>query len=229
MTDLGLVMRLLQLGDSAFPVGAFSFSNGLEAAVQQAVVRDNATLREFVRTATEQSAACDGIALLAAHRAARDGDRDGVIRADRALFRRKVNEEMRTMTVRMGKKLGEVASHATDLPLVEDWLAAIRNGEAPGTYPAGLGVVSAGLGLEGREAFAIQQYGVASMMLGASLRLMRVTHLDAQAILLEVNRRAESDYARAAAAALDDMAAFAPMTDILAASHVQAHVRLFMN
>ena len=119
MTDLGLVMRLLQLGDSAFPVGAFSFSNGLEAAVQQAVVRDAETLAQFVRTATEQSAACDGIALLAAHRAARDGDRDGVIRADRALFRRKLNEEMRTMTVRMGQKLGEVASHAADLPLVD--------------------------------------------------------------------------------------------------------------
>ena len=229
MTNLAGVMRLLQIGDSAFPVGAFSFSNGLEAAVQHNVVRDAETLAQFVRTATEQSAACDGIALLAAHRAARAGDWTGVIRADRALFCRKLNEEMRTMTVRMGRKLGEVASHVADLPFVAEWLEAIRRGETPGTYPATLGVVTAGLGLAADEAFAIQQYGVASMMLGASLRLMRMSHLDTQAILLEVNRHTDADYARAAATTLDDMATFAPMTDILAASHVQAHVRLFMN
>ncbi len=52
------------------PVGAFSFSGGLESAVQQGVVRDVATSREFVRTATDQAASGDGIALLAAHRAA---------------------------------------------------------------------------------------------------------------------------------------------------------------
>ena len=42
MTDL---LRLLQFGDSMLPVGAFSFSNGLESAVQQGVVHDAATLR----------------------------------------------------------------------------------------------------------------------------------------------------------------------------------------
>ena len=33
-------MRLLQFGDSVLPVGSFSFSNGIEAAVQQRIVHD---------------------------------------------------------------------------------------------------------------------------------------------------------------------------------------------
>ena len=39
--------HLMQLCDSALPVGGFSFSCALESAVAQGVVRDEATLEEF--------------------------------------------------------------------------------------------------------------------------------------------------------------------------------------
>ena len=38
--------RMLQFGDSMFPVGGFSFSNGLESAVQKGVVTDVDSLRD---------------------------------------------------------------------------------------------------------------------------------------------------------------------------------------
>lgn len=67
------------------------------------------------------------------------------------------------------------------------------------------------------------------MMLGAALRLMKLNYLDGQALLHDINGAAEQAYARVAQADLDDMATFAPITDILAAIHVKAHVRMFMN
>ena len=223
------LMRVLQFGDSVLPVGAFSFSNGLESAIQQHLVHDMETLRQFVRTATRQSASADAIALLAAHRAACAHDMTGVLRADTTLFNRKLNEEMRTMTVRMGKKLGELSSRLIHTPLLTDWLGHVERKETPGTYPVGLGLLFAGLGLPEREAFAVLQYGTASMMLSASLRLMKIHHFDAQTILLEVNTSAEAEYARISGATLDEMATFSPSLDILAAAHVKAHVRMFMN
>jgi len=42
--------RLLQFGDSMFPIGGFAFSGGLESAIQQGVVRDVPTLQAFART-----------------------------------------------------------------------------------------------------------------------------------------------------------------------------------
>ena len=223
------LMRVLQFGDSVLPVGAFSFSNGLESAIQHRLVHDMETLRQFVMTATHQSASADAIALLAAHRAARAHDMAGVLRADTALFNRKLNEEMRTMTVRMGKKLGELSNHLVHEPFLADWLEHVERKEAPGTYPVGLGLLFAGLGLPESDAFAVHQYGTASMILSASLRLMKIHHFDAQTILLEVNSSAESEYARVSEAALDEMATFSPSIDIMAAAHVKAHVRLFMN
>ena len=68
------------------------------------------------------------------------------------------------------------------------------------------------------------------MILSAALRLMRIGHVDTQRILFAQNADVEAAYLRAArGATLDDMATFAPLTDILAAVHVKSHVRMFMN
>jgi urease accessory protein len=229
LPTLGAIMRMLQFGDSLLPVGAFSFSNGLESAVQLGVVRDVASLRQFVRTVVEQAATSDGIAVLAAFRAARAGDDCRIDQSDQTVFNRKLNEEMRVMTVRMGRKLAEMANRVLGACAASSWLDRIKAGKTPGCYPIGQALVFASLGLSEQEAFAVHQYGLASMMVAASLRLMKLHYLDAQAVLFEVNAEAETHYRRVAGASLDDMAAFAPMLDILAAAHVQAKVRMFMN
>ena len=95
--------RMLQFGDSMFPIGGFAFSGGLESAIQQRVVTDAATLLAFARTAVEQANRGDGIALVCAHRAAAAGDLDGLVRIDELVYARKLSSETRTMSVRMGK------------------------------------------------------------------------------------------------------------------------------
>jgi len=223
------LLHLLQIGDSALPVGAFSFSNGLESAVQHGIVHDPATLREFVATAMRQAGTGDGVALLCAHRAARLQDQAALIEVDRACYERKVNEETRLMTVRMGRKLCELAAAIVGDELDAGWLARIKRGETPGTHPVSLGIASAALGIEARDAFGAHQYGVATTILGAALRLMRVSLIDTQKILLEATGDVAGTYQDVAGATVDDMAAFAPMTDILAALHVKGHIRMFMN
>ncbi|APW59554.1 Urease accessory protein UreF [Paludisphaera borealis] len=222
-------MRILQFGDSVLPVGAFSFSNGLESAVQNGIVSDVESLRRFVRTAVVQAATSDGVGMLEAFRASAAGDPARVERADRAIFNRKLNEEMRTMNVRMGRKMAELAEAVAPSAVVGGWLASIKAGTTPGTYPVGQAVVFSTLGLSERETFAVHQYGVATMMVSSALRLMKLSYLDAQAILFEVNGEAEATFDRVADAGLDDMTAFAPTFDVLAALHVRATVRMFMN
>lgn len=227
--SIARMMRVLQFGDSLLPIGSFSFSNALESAVQEEVVRDAATLAEFVLASTRRAATSDGIALLEAHRAAREADLDRIVRADRAVFERKLSEETRTMTVRMGRKLAEAGTAAVAAPQLGHWLGLARRGEAPGSYPVGLGILFAELGSPETDAFAVHQYGAAMTMLSAALRLMKIDHRQVQAILAAVNETAAGDYAAVRRASLSDMASFAPMADILAAVHVRSHIRMFMN
>ncbi|MFN8470012.1 MAG: urease accessory protein UreF [Caldilineaceae bacterium] len=227
--DILTAMRLLQFADSILPIGAFSFSNGLESAIATGIVNDEETLREYVYTITEQAATGDGVALLHAHRAAVAQDLAGVICADNAIIQRKLAEEMRLMTTRMGRKLGELGEFVHSVPLMSEWLAGVKAGNTPGTYAVGLGILTAGLGLLEQESFAMHQYGAAMMVLGASLRLMKINYLATQAILFEVNGQVPAAYVRVASRTLEDMATFAPTADVLAAIHVKAHVRMFMN
>ena len=223
------VARVLQFGDSMFPIGGFAFSGGLESAVQKRVVTDAATLEAFARTAVEQAAMGDGIAVVWAHRAAAAGDVDEVVRIDRRVHARKLSSETRTMTVRMGKKFAEMGAEVTAVPLLAAWRDRIEAGDTPGCYPVALAVNFAAQGLPARDAFVVHQYGVAAMILSAALRLMKVSHVETQSMLYRLNADAEAAYEVAARASLADMAGFAPLAEILAAAHVKAHVRLFMN
>lgn len=229
MSTIPELMRVLQFGDSVLPVGAFSFSNGLESAVELGVVQDLASLQEFMATAVEQAATSDGLALLIAFRAASEGDTAWIDEADSAVFNRRLNEETRTMTVRMGRKLAEMAERVLGPSRVADWLERIKAGSTPGCYPIGQALVFASLGLSERDAFAVHQYGIASMMGAASLRLLKLHYLDVQKVIFEVNDEAEAAYQRIASASLGDMCAFVPMMDVLASAHVKARVRMFMN
>jgi urease accessory protein len=221
--------RALQFGDSMFPVGGFAFSGGLESAIQQRVVTDVQTLQAYARTALDQAAMGDGVALVWAHRAATAGDLDEVVRIDEQVYARKLSSETRTMSVRMGKKFAEMSTEVIGGPLLAAWLERIAGGVTPGCYPVSLAVNFATQNLPARDAFVIHQYGVASMILGAALRLMKVSHVDTQRILYRLDAGADAAYEAAAATRLADMAGFAPLTEILAAVHVKAHVRLFMN
>jgi urease accessory protein len=224
-----LQSRLLQFGDSMFPIGGFSFSSGLESAIQEGIVTNAATLGAFARTAVEQAARGDCIALIAAHRAAAVDDVDTLARIDAQVYARKLSDEARTMSVRMGKKFTEMGVEVVGAPLLRRWREYIETSVAPGCYPTALAIGFAVQNLPARQAFVVHQYGVATMILGAALRLMKVSHIETQKILYELAGQAEEMHASAAAARLSDMAGFAPLTEILAAVHTRAHVRLFMN
>jgi urease accessory protein len=221
--------RLLQFGDSMFPVGGFSFSSGLESAIQKGVVVDVATLHAFTLTAVEQAARGDGIALIAAHRAATAGDLEALIRIDEQVHVRKLSTEMRTMSVRMGKKFTEMGVQVIGAPLLCTWRDCIETSATPGCYPVALAINFAVLGLPALGAFAVHQYGLAATTLSAALRLMKISHVETQKILYELSGRIEAAYESAAAASLSDMSGYAPLKEILAAVHTKAHVRLFMN
>jgi urease accessory protein len=221
--------RLLQFGDSMLPIGGFAFSGGLESAIQKRVVTGADTLLAFARTALAQTARGDGIAIVCAHRAASAPDLTELVRIDELVLARKLSGETRTMSMRMGKKLTELGTQVTGAPLVEAWRARIEGGATPGCFPVALAVSFAAQDLSARDAFVVHQYGVAAMILGAALRLMKIGHFETQKMLFELNREVDAAYRRAAAARLSDMAGYAPMMEILAAVHVKAHVRLFMN
>ena len=227
--SVACLARTLQFGDSMFPIGGFSFSCGLESAIHKGVVAEAGTLHAFTRTAVEQAARGDGVALIHAHRAAKVGDIDALILVDRRVCSRKLSGEMRTMSVRMGKKFAEMGAQMIGGSLLCKWRDCIETSATPGSYPVALALNFAAQGLPAIAAFVAHQHGVAATILGAALRLMKISHVETQKILYELNGCAKASYETAAATSLSNMAGYAPLAEILTAVHAKAHVRLFMS
>ncbi|WP_342593610.1 urease accessory protein UreF [Ancylobacter gelatini] len=221
--------RLLQFSDSTLPIGSFAFSNGLESALQTGVVSDPESLLKYVDLILRQTARMDGIALLHAHRAALAGDYETILEADSELFCRRVGEEQQLMLTRVGKKFAELVLKIMPSPTLERWLGDIKANATPGCLPIGQALALAHMGVDEVEAFVMHQYGIASMILSAALRLMRIDHVDTQRILFTAQGRVEGDYLAVRDFSLDEMASFAPVFDVLVAHHTTTHLRLFMN
>ncbi len=223
------LIRILQFADSALPIGAFTFSNGVEAAIQKGVVHDKASLKSFVKTSLNLAANTDGIALIAAHRAVLNNDDEAIKTIDNAVLNRKLNEEARLMTTRMGKKLAEISAHTVDNQKIAWWLDEIKKGNVPGTQPVTQAIVMAVQNIPEREVMVMHQYGIAMTILSAAMRLMRITHYETQHILFELNEEIDHFCDIAECGDVEQMASYVPVIDVLASIHTQSFVRLFMN
>lgn len=227
--DMSAVARLLQFTDSTFPVGTFSFSNGLETASFEKVVHDADTLREFALSQAVQAAYSDGVAAIHAHRAFLLGDYEAIVESDRTLILFKMNDEARQMLRRMGKKFAELAARLFDNGIIDRWLKEINSDVVPGTFPVAQGIAYAAAGIDERSLFCAHQYGVVNMVLSAALRCVKVSHYDTQQILFDLSGKVEDLYKEASVMSLDDMNAFFPQLDILASLHEKGNMRMFMN
>lgn len=222
-------MQLLEFSDSAFPVGTFSFSNGLEAAAFEKIVQDAATLEQYTRTVLQQTLYCDTIAALSAFRAAGKNDYNAIPEADRQLIRCKMNAEARLMLTRMGKKMAEICTRIHPGPLMSRWLEDINRQQTPGTYPIAQAICFRENQADETELFAAIEYGTVNMILNAALRCVKVSHYETQAILYRICRETTTRYQEVKDLRFEDMQAFAPEMDILASLHEKGNMRMFMN
>lgn len=223
-------MQLIQMSDSAFPVGTFSFSNGLETAAYEKFVTDAKSLHQYAEAVSRQGAFTDGVAALHAFRAVKAKQVDDLKAIDDRLMMFKLNDEARLMLVRMGKKLAElIVKLLPESEIAAKWLDLINKGEVAGSFPVTQGIAFALHDLDEESLFASHQYGVINMILGAALRCVRVSHFDTQLILQDLSEKVGGMYETAKTLTMDDLNCFVPQMDIFASLHEKGQMRMFMN
>lgn len=224
------LFRLIQFTDTSFPVGAFSFSNGLETASHLGLVHDAETLKQYTWSVARQAAFTEGVIALHAYRHALQNNLPGIINVDKELILFRLNEEGRNMLTRMGKKLAELGLRLYGRDsLFEAWLKEINADQSPGTYPVAQGIAFAIEGMDEKFLFVSHQYGVMNMVLSAALRCVRVSHYDTQQILFELSGRMEELWEHVRHMNFENMNSFVPQMDILASLHEKGKMRMFMN
>lgn len=220
------LLRLLQVTDSAFPVGGFSFSHGIEWLVQRGGATDEARLRAAMRVYVQQ--VVGGQALPGALAAARARTATAVQRADRWLDASILAEAEREAGRLMGERLLAGASESFGGVGATSLLNAVREGLAPGQYPTAFGVIARDQGVPDATMLA----ALGSSMVGAVAQsAVRLTVIG-QAAAARLVAAAAPDVDAAVARALSRgrrpiVGAFAPGLDLAGLLHHTLPFRTF--
>lgn len=111
------LVRLLHLASPALPVGAFSYSQGLEWAVESGRVGNEATAQSWIGDALHFALArCEGPALVALLRAWRAEDGAAVRRFNAEFIATRETAELRAETLQMGYSLARLLRDLPEMP-----------------------------------------------------------------------------------------------------------------
>ena len=230
MTDASATLSMLRLADSALPVGAYTASYGLEQFVAEDRVADPADLRAVLETYLRQQVGPSDVVVLAnAHRAASEGDLEGVVAADERLTAVTLPAEFRDSSTKAGGRLLDLDGSVRDDQVVAEYAERVEAGDAPGNYVVALAVVAAGEGISARDCALAHCHAFLTGMLGAAQRLLSIGHTTTQEIRVDLQPVAESVVDDNLDRHLDDIEPFAPGIDLAGMAHERADRRLFIS
>ncbi|MEP2716599.1 urease accessory UreF family protein [Pseudophaeobacter sp.] len=207
------ILTLSQWLSPAYPVGAFAYSHGLEAAADHGWVTDGTSLEAWLTELLKKGSGwCDSLFLAAAWRA-RDGEALAAIDASARAFA--ASKERLFETCQQGASFGRVTQTL--------WGGALSGL----TYPVALGAASAAnaLPLELTQGMYLQ--GFLSNLIAAGQRLLPVGQTEGQQILQRLSARLPEVAAQTSDGDLDQLSATAFLADIAAMKHETQRSRIF--
>ncbi len=212
---LPALLTLAQWFSPAFPVGAFSYSHGLEWAVEQGDVTDSQEFCSWLSAILLEGAGRnDAILLVAAYRAQGHEALAEIDALARALA---PSRERLTETAQQG---GAFASTACAI-----WPVSLQSL----TYPVAVGAAARAMNLPLADTVILYLHGFASNLTSAATRLIPLGQTAGQAALAAVAPLCLEIAAQAQTRTIDDLGASTFMADIASMKHETQYSRLFQS
>jgi urease accessory protein len=223
--EAAALYRLMTWLSPAFPVGAFSYSSGIEWAVESGDIADAGSLRDWLGAMlAEGSGFCDGVFLALVHRAtlSRDYDQLRDIAELGAAF--VPSRERHLETSAQGRAFIEIARAAWNNDRLEEALAACEGNIA---YPIAVGVVSAAHAIPLAPTMHAFLHALTSNWISAGARLVPLGQTDSQRVLALLEPVVAATAARALNASVDDLGSATFRADLASMRHESQYTRLF--
>jgi len=221
----GALYRLMAWLSPAYPVGAFSYSSGIEWAVETGDIKDAETLKRWLAIMiAEGGGFCDAVFFVHAHRAASEDDAVK-LRAVAELAAAFVpSRERHLETTAQGRAFIEATRAAWPCAAL-DRLAAVWDGTI--AYPVAVGVTAAGHGIAADPALGAYLHAVTANLISAGVRLIPLGQTDGQRLLAAFESVVVATAGRALETPLDQVGGAAFRADLASMLHETQYTRLF--
>ena len=177
----------------------------------------------------QQIGPADCVALSNAYDFASSSDIEKIIFADRTLYSMKLIKEVRDAICRSGSQMLKcVKVLVNDNDILNDYSDAVKNSETPATHPIVTALSCNILGIEKKKASLLMLYGFSTSMVGASLRLGLIDHLQSQKIIHHLKPLVKKTVEDNITKKLNEMWQFAPEADVVQILHEQKFSKMFI-
>ena len=178
----GALIRLLHLASTMLPVGAFSYSQGLEWAVESGAIRDRADAERWIFDVLRWSVGrFEAPLLVAAYRAWIDSNDAEAVELDALMAATRESRELLAETVQLGYSLRRWCQDAGAVD--SGWLARIECIENP-SWPVMFAAVAAAWKINARAMVTTYLWAWLENQVSAAIRAVPLGHTDGQKILL---------------------------------------------
>ena len=220
------LLRLIWLASPALPVGGFSYSEGLESAVELGAVHDEASVSAWLDDQLDLQLARADLAVLAQALDAWSNKIEPQVAALNAwVLSTRESAEQRQQTEQMGRSMHQWLRNSPEAADARiGWLGALKPAPA---WPIAFALAATLAGAAPRESMLAYAFGWAENMVQAALKAVPLGQSAGQRILARLAQHIPAAVDSARQLGAEDRQAFAPMLAILSSNHETQYSRLF--
>jgi urease accessory protein len=223
--DQAALYRLMAWLSPAYPVGAFSYSSGIEWAVEAGDITDAATLHDWIASMfSDGGPACDAAFFVHAHRTSTAGEAAALRAVAELAAAFAPSKERHLETTAQGRAFLDTTRAAWATAAIDVFLKAW---DGPVAYPVAVAVTCAGHGIALAPALAAFLHAVAANQISAGVRLIPLGQTDGQRVLARLEPAIAATIERALVVPLAEIGSAAVRADVASMRHETQYTRLF--
>lgn len=223
--EAAALYRLMTWLSPAFPVGAFSYSSGIEWAVEAGDIHDAASLRDWLAAMlAEGPGFCDGVFLAHTHRAVSRREERALREVAELAAAFVPSRERQLETTAQGRAFLDIAVAAWNCDNLDEMIAHCGG---PIVYPVAVGLVSSVHAIPLAPTLHGFFHALMSSWISAGARLVPLGQTDSQRLLAALEPVVVATASRARDASLDDLGSATFRADLASMRHETQYTRLF--
>jgi urease accessory protein len=223
--DSGALYRLMTWLSPSFPVGAYSYSHGLEYAVAERLVEDHESLVGWVGAILAWgNGHADGVLFCAAWRSASLSDVAALNGVNEIAAAFRGTREIALESSAQGTAFSAMARTAWNVPVLSA-LADANDGAI--AYPVAVGAACASGGISLASGLSAYLHAFAANLVSAGVRLIPLGQSDGQRAIAALEPHVGASTERALGTSLEELGTSTPVVDWTSMKHERQHTRLF--
>ncbi len=217
--------RLMSWLSPSYPVGAYSYSHGLEFALEDGSVFDAASVGRWITDAVELGGGfSDTVLLAAAHAAQSIGDEAVLLDVAELSAAFQPTGELARESQAQGRAFLDMTVKAWPCEALSRFAEAWGG---PYAYPVVVGIAGAGHGIDSKTLAHAYLHAFAANLVSAAVRLIPLGQSDGQRLIAELEAVVTTSAALAGSTPVDELSSCACLIDIASAQHETQYTRLF--